>query len=300
MPNYKTSFRAYSAWDYEHEIEDLNKASEQGWQLVKGGAFHSRFEENPDVRYRYQIDFGKVDNIGRYIETFREQGWEYINSTFNGWHYFRKAYDPDLPEEAYEIYSDRQSLSEMQRRWARFAMIMGIIILAFAVVFGIRAFRQLNWPNAIQFLVLFIESIVLIRGAAIMRSPDTSKNRRGGNAFITAFLVIIIVGAVSIITLGSIRPSFTTSQRTASMDSPKVDDRWLDFDVKYPDNYYLDLELTAEKPVTVKIVGDDGNVVYTQTSADYKEDDIRVRLSRGHYWLLLSAESGFDVECKLH
>ena len=54
------------------------------------------------------------------------------------------------------------------------------------------------------------------------------------------------------------------------------------------------------KPVTVKIVGDDGNVVYTQTSADYKEDDIRVRLSRGHYWLLLSAESGFDVECKLH
>lgn len=90
---YKTAHKVYTAWNYQKEIEDLNKASEQGWQLIKGGCFSSKFKWNPDVCYRYQIDYpGKVEDMGRYIETFREQGWEFINATFNGWHYFRKAY----------------------------------------------------------------------------------------------------------------------------------------------------------------------------------------------------------------
>ena len=82
--NYKNSYKMYSAWNYQKEVEDLNKASEQGWQLVRGGCFHSRFVKNPDVQFRYQLDFGKIEDMGRYIETFREQGREYINSTFNG------------------------------------------------------------------------------------------------------------------------------------------------------------------------------------------------------------------------
>ena len=47
---YKTSHKAYAAWNYRQEIEDLNRASEQGWQLVRGGCFCSRFVKNPDVR----------------------------------------------------------------------------------------------------------------------------------------------------------------------------------------------------------------------------------------------------------
>lgn len=68
----KVSFGFYSAWNYQTEIEDLNRASEEGWQLVRGGCFHSRFVKNPHVRYRYQLDFGKIEDMGRYIETFRE------------------------------------------------------------------------------------------------------------------------------------------------------------------------------------------------------------------------------------
>ena len=229
MPNYKTSFKAYSAWNYEQEIEDLNKASEQGWQLVKGGCFYSRFEENPDIRYRYQVDFGRVDNIGRYIETFREQGWEYINSTFNGWHYFRKLYDPSLPEEEYEIFTDRQSLSEMQHRWGRFAMILGIVIFLFAILFAVRAYRQFNLPHVIAVLLFLIESTVLTRGASIMNDADSSKNRKGSNAFLAVFMAVIVIGAASMITLEALRPGFTSNQSATSMDIPKVDEEWLDF-----------------------------------------------------------------------
>ena len=105
---YKRSFRMYSAWNYMQEVEDLNKMSDEGWQLVRGGCFHSKFVKNPDIRYRYQLDYQKIDDMARYIEIFREQGWEYVNSTFNGWHYLKKLYDPALPDEAYEIFTDRE------------------------------------------------------------------------------------------------------------------------------------------------------------------------------------------------
>ena len=105
MGKYKRKFGFYSAWNYELEIEDLNKMSEQGWQLIRGGGlFSNKFKKNPDIQYRYQLDFQpSIEDKGRYIETFREQGWEYVNSTFNGWHYFRKLYDATKPEEEYEI-----------------------------------------------------------------------------------------------------------------------------------------------------------------------------------------------------
>ena len=249
MPNYKKSHKVYSAWNYMQEIEDLNKASEQGWQLVKGGCFSSRFEENPDIRYRYQLDFRKVDNIGRYIETFREQGWEYINSTFNGWHYFRKLYDPSLPEEEYEIFTDTQSLSEMQRRWAKIAFGIGIALFLFAVLFAIKLFRQFNIPNLISALLFLFESSVLTRGAAIMRDPSVNKNRKGGKAFIAVFLAAIIVGAAAMITFTYLRPGFNTSQRASSIDSPIKAERWTEFEIKYADYYYLDLEMKSEKSV---------------------------------------------------
>ncbi len=61
--NRKISFKTYPAWGYEKEIEDLDRASEQGWQLVKGGCFHSSFVKDPKVRYRYQMDLSRAGNI---------------------------------------------------------------------------------------------------------------------------------------------------------------------------------------------------------------------------------------------
>ena len=222
VPEYRTSYKMYSAWNYGKEIEDLNEASEQGWQLVKGGCFHSRFEKNPDIQYRYQIDFGKIENMGLYIETFREQGWEYINSTFNGWHYFRKIYDPSLPEEAYEIFTDRESLHEMNSRWARLA-------------------------------------------------------------------------------LSSTRPYLKTFQKAASSDLPAVDAEWNSFEVKYKDNYYIDLEMKSDEPLTVKIVDADGSEVWSRTAEQCNEKNIRVNLPKGAYKILFShGRSAFDARFDLN
>ena len=297
--NTKVSFKIYSAWNYEKEIEDLNKASEEGWQLKKGGSFHSTFTRNPDVRYRYQLDFGKIDDMGRYIETFREQGWEYVNSTFNGWHYLRKAYDPSLPEESYEIFTDRQSLREMNRRWAWFALIIGLVLAAFAVFWTVRTIMAPSWPRIIRLITFAFESIVLIFGALVMMNPDTKKNRRGDNLFIVLFIVGILLGVTVSTVLDAKRPHFQSNQMAASVDAPIVDEQWTSLKVLYQDFYYLDVDLEGEKPVTMKLLNEAGETVYTGTGTNLHEKNVQLRLPKGEYRLTLTMESGFRADVVL-
>ncbi len=301
VPEYKTSYKMYSAWNYGKEIEDLNEASEQGWQLVKGGSFHSRFEKNPDFQYRYQIDFGKIENMGLYIETFREQGWEYINSTFNGWHYFRKIYDPSLPEEAYEIFTDRESLHEMNNRWARLALIVGGIIGLFAIYNLIQMIRMPELPRLALLLTFAVESAVLIRGGLIMNDPDSGRSHRRDGALLAVFFAVVVIGLGSFLALSSTRPDLKTFQKAASSDLPAVDAEWNSFEVKYRDNYYIDLELKSDEPLTVKIVDADGSEVWSMTAEECKEKNIRVNLPKGAYKLLFShGRSGFDARFDLN
>lgn len=136
-PNHKqtkTTFHIYAAWDYEKEAEALNKMSEQGWQLVVGGCYHQKYEFDDSVIYRYQIDFNnKISDMTRYDETFRDAGWERVSSTFNDWHIFRKVYDPGLPAEEYEIYTDEESRVEMLKRWRNIAVISAIAVAVSAI-----------------------------------------------------------------------------------------------------------------------------------------------------------------------
>lgn len=92
----KTSYAAYAAWNYEKEEDRINEESKKGWQLVKGGCFHSVYEKNNSKRYIYKIDYNTItmrdgEEKDRYIQMFEELGWDYINSTFNGWNYFKKS-----------------------------------------------------------------------------------------------------------------------------------------------------------------------------------------------------------------
>ena len=289
----------YSAWNYEREIEDLNRASEQGWQLVRGGSFYSKFVKNPDVRFRYQLDYRKVEEMGRYVETFREQGWEYVNSTFNDWHYFRKAWDPALPEEAYEIFTDRESLQEMNKGWIKTALLIATLLGAFALYWGIRMIRTPKLPTLVQLLAFLLEIGLLLRGVFIMRNPDSSRNRRKDGAILAACVAVILLGAAAAIPLTALRPSFSTEQQASAVDEPIVDNRWMDFEVKYPDNYYLDLEMEAEKPMTFAICSEAGETVYTWTESKFQEKDIRLRLDPGTYQFSMSCETGFEIKCEL-
>ena len=296
---YKRSFRMYSAWNYMQEVEDLNKMSDEGWQLVRGGCFHSKFVKNPDIRYRYQLDYQKIDDMARYIEIFREQGWEYVNSTFNGWHYLKKLYDPALPDEAYEIFTDRESLREMTGRWTRFATILGVLFGIMAIIEAFRVITAPNLPRLIQLFTLIIESGLLLRGALIMRRTEPGQKLRHDSLILGIFLACIFIGAASNIILDDMRPDFNTQQQADEVFEPIVENRWVDFDVKYPDNYYLDLMIKADEPLTFEIVNEADEVVYTETGTDVDKKDIRIKLPRGSYGFRMSVSSGFELACSI-
>jgi len=123
-------FAIYPVWEYEQEVIDLNNLSRQGIQLTLGGCFQSLFRYDDTVRYIYQLDYQpNITDKPRYLEMYADQDWEYINSTFNGWHYFRKPFREDMSEEESLIYTDQTSLYEMQNRYARLLLFATIYMV---------------------------------------------------------------------------------------------------------------------------------------------------------------------------
>ena len=84
------------------------------------------------------------------------------------------------------------------------------------------------------------------------------------------------------------------------MDAPIVDNRWADFEVRYPDYYYLDLSFDSPAPFTFAVVREDGEVVFTETGTSFQGENIRLPLSRGNYCFSMSCEDGFSVNCYVH
>jgi hypothetical protein len=95
------------------------------------------------------------------------------------------------------------------------------------------------------------------------------------------------------------RPNLYTQQQADEVFEPIVENRWVDFDVKYPDNYYLDLMIKADETLTFEIVNEADEVVYTETGTDVDKKDIRIKLPRGSYGFRMSVNSGFELECSI-
>lgn len=293
---YKTVFRAYFAWDYEQELEELDRMSQQGWQLVKGGCFHSRFVKNEGQCFRYQLDYRPdVEDMGRYLEIFREQGWEYVNSTYNGWRYFRKAYDPALPEEEYKIFTDRSSLGEMTRRLRNLALVLMSVALLMAAVEGVLLVMKPRLPQLILTGTLLFEGLVIAWGAGFMDAPKKQGGKAKSGYVIWVFLLTLVLGFGSGIYLMEQRHSSGVMYLGGIGDGSVTVEHWGQFDIVYKDNYYLSAEISAQSPLTLSIVREEtGETVYTRELGTEEElpyvvlDDEQVKLERGSYSIYLS------------
>lgn len=187
----------------------------------------------------------------------------------------------------------------MNSRWARVSLVIGIIIGLFALFYLVREIRKPELPTLVILLTYAIESVVLLRGAFIMRDPDASRNRRGDSAFFIVFIAVILLGMTAMITLTNHRPRLSTEQIAADIDEPIEDSRWADFEVRYADNYYLDLDLEAEEPMTFSVLDENGEAVYSETGTDFHGEDIRLWLPRGHYCFSMTCSTGFDISCSI-
>lgn len=297
MRKYKKKYNIYAAWNYEREVEDMNRKSERGWHLIRGKSFSHKYEYNPEVCYRYQLDYQPgLTEPGRYIETYREQGWEFISNTFNGWYYFRKLYDPSLPEEQYTIYTDSSSLKEMNGRWAKIASVLAIIYALLLVLQTVHIIRQPQLATLVQVVTLLSILGIFTRGILLMRNPYKKKTSKVDYFLTLLFFVVLIGGAVGSILLTEKRPN---SHCTFSADSytaiPATKEDWVmlnTLQVSYPDNYFLDLKISAEEPVHFAILNSRDEAVYSATSSDLTEENLKLRLKKGEYRIYLSEFEG--------
>lgn len=295
---YKRLICAYPAYCYKQEIEELNKKSEQGWHLIKGGVLLKKYNKNPDVRYRYQLDYsGKVEDLGRYIETFREQGWEYINTTVNGWSYFRKLWDANLSEEQYEIFTDKSSLQEMTGRWMKIAAILAILETILLFYFGVHVVRTPTLPTIIRFAICLFFALILVRGIFLMKSPKERNCLPLEKViFITVFALAMVL-VVFPTYLDIIRPNFGATYFADGGVSPipaELDHalEWVDLDFPYSDNYYVDINIEADSPICFSIVDDSDEAVYTVTESSVSIKNMKLHMDKGNYRIYFSDYEG--------
>ena len=303
MGEYKRKLGFYAAWNYELEIEDLNEMSAKGWHLIKGGCFVNKFKKNTEIRYRYQLDFQpKIEEKGRYIETYREQGWEYVNSTWNGWHYFRKLYDASKSEEEYEIFTDMGSVKEMNNRWAIVGVVLALIWL---LLFARKLYSVILYPNVLTLVqTVYVGGIlaVFIRGILMMKNVEKPKNARLDKGLMILLLIWVIGGAGIDNKIMESRPMFNFSHVSGEYGqipelsaNLKEATQWLVFDVNYEDNYYMDLEVDTSSPLCISVVSETGEIIHTLTEQEYKEKNIRLHLEKGRYSIYFSDFPGGSI-----
>ena len=192
-------YKIYAAWEYEKEEKELDEASKKGLQLIKGGCFHSEFKRDNSVRYIYQLDYNTgIKDFARYKEIFEEQGWEYINSTFNGWHYFRKPYKENMEECEMKIYTDTESLSEMQNRWLSIMQILAGIYAVMTIVYLINGATQSLRSLFIEGIMFGLLSITMGLGARSIKRKRAGKES-GFTLPLQWILLIAIILLVGII-----------------------------------------------------------------------------------------------------
>lgn len=176
----KKSYRAYTAWNYEKEEDFINENGKNGWQLVKGGCFHSVYEKDNSKQYVYKIDFNPEtmkESIEkkRYIEMFEDLGWKYINSTYNGWNYFRKEYNENSDASEYEIYTDHTSYKEMLSRWCKWGKFALVLELVLALVYTFMAIRHMDILIGIEAVLFWGLFIWIKSGVEIMNEKMEDK-----------------------------------------------------------------------------------------------------------------------------
>lgn len=127
-------------WEYKRIADICTEQSKQGYQLEKIKVIGaSTFVKDEKQRYIYDIDFNTVilkkgKERENYLEIFEEQGWEFIDNTFNGFSLFRKKYIEGQSDEEYKIYTDNESSKELYYRMENLLKLILLVIIPLEIV----------------------------------------------------------------------------------------------------------------------------------------------------------------------
>lgn len=299
-PKQKTKFNMFPDWCYEQEQKDLDRLSADGWHLVKPGQHFHKYEQDTTTRYRYQMDYQNDElDLERYEEIYAEQGWELLGSS-RGWHYFRKPYDPTVPEEAYEIFTDEESITVLRKRWVRTALI-GILSSFLLFLLGAFAFYRFpSWQTLIPLIFVGIEIMYCFYSIVRIRHPK--KQRCPKAAF---GITLLYAGSLTLCVFAFFGARFahigTTQGHIHTVDAPipaaPENAMELDsFEIYLSDNYLMNFFIVADASICFTIRNQQGDAVFTVTADNCHYPWHCIGLKRGTYTAYFSNFSGSKAQ----
>lgn len=299
-PKHKLKFNLFPNWCYEQEQIDLNHRSAKGWHLIEPGQHFHKYEQNSAIQYRYQMDFHNIEpEPERYEEIYAEQGWELLGFS-QGWYYFRKPYDPLLPEEAYEIFTDTESVTALRKRWARTALLgtIGSFLIFFIGMYAFHLFP--SWLTLIPLLLLGAELIYCFYSAFMIRHPKKHRNPKVACSVTLLYTIFLVVGILVFIyvKIAHIRTDFG---HLHTIDAPipagmKNAVELDSFDIYLSDNYRMDLIITADASVCFAIRNEQGDTVFTATADNCHYPKHCITLKKGNYTAYFSDFTGSSAQ----
>lgn len=192
----RTKRRPFAPWYHERELALFEEESRSGWHLIRRTRSRMEYAYDPNIRYRYAMDYRAGHREDRYLEFFADDGWELVGTvsdpyelradvtilynlppfrphpTEGCWYIFRKKYDPTLPEEEYRI-SDEGELSEKRDSLARTYTRHGI---GMALCLLIPILLALLWP-VLRPLLLFLPYCATAAGIHFYRARSIRTSR---------------------------------------------------------------------------------------------------------------------------
>lgn len=283
----KTRFGVYFAWDYDREEARINSMAKDGWQLKKGGSLHHTYERS-DKNYRYKIDYNtnaKFNNeeYRRYLSFFEEQGWELINSTFNGWYYFRKPYVEGSDKDEYELYTDNDSLKDMLSKWNAIARGLQVCFLVLFIlnlvhfIFNKWYFSSFSALGALFGFLFFQAGIASMKRKRIQTQ---SKSKRRINISYLLLLGMIISYILMFNTTDEYNYDYKLKySQSINKDTEK---RVETMAVEKDGSYTLDIKSKGDRGIVGIQILKDTTVVYSTSGANYNIIT-DIELEKGEY-----------------
>ena len=292
MKNSKHIWKGFTLWEADEEIAELNRQSEKGWQLIKGGIYDKLVRDDSAV-YRYQIDYHEKPDE-RYYETFGEQGWQYV-CKYNDFNYFRKPYDPSLPESEYEIYTDDESYRQSYKSLFRERILLAVLYAFVVSLNCINIFVKNMFSDAVNIFIgaafMVCELMFIFIAVMVYKKMNNRDKKMGAMGKITkvgTFIALLMILATPwLIGIDNMHSDPLLCNMTWGASDPVTHE--LDINVERTGKFRLDLDYTCGNgTLDVKIVDDEGNELFVQEpTADCEIDDMPIRLKEGHYTMLV-------------
>lgn len=312
----------FAPWHYHRERAQWEEESRSGWHLTRRTERTMEYSYDPELQYRYAVDYRTGHNEEDYLSFFLPDGWELVGSiptpferrlcvtllydlppvrphpAEGCWYIFRKKCERGLIEADYCIFSEKEELEEKRRElvhsYERYAL-GALLVLLFVGLVG--ALAPLAMPAWCYLPYLALAAVIQFRRARCLHTPPKGRALRGLDLGLRILATVLLLAGI--LGMWGLRGRWFS----ASGDyQASTDQKPLDF--LLAEGYLLpgeEYELYATDTMAIALMADGRSFYFSKKDPADKEwlrptggiED------KGYYYTVPVGFSAFEGSCRL-